>query len=135
MPLTKYSRGWIINHMRRICVLLLLLISFSLYAAITPNSERLGRVAVSVEENSNASLLLEAFGEEYTESWLKKYTTGDDLFPLLYSDKLSKLLPIKNIILGENVRDSISFYSSDSNVFISATFKDGKIYALDISTL
>jgi len=105
--------------MRRIFLFILLLCSFSLFAAIVPYSDTIGRIQVDIEEESNAEMVLKAFSEEFTEAWIEKYANNDQLFALAYSPILSTLLPMTNLIISEERDNTLSLYSLDSKDFVS----------------
>lgn len=119
-------------HMKKLLSLIVILFSIPLFAAISPQSKLLGPVATDIEDGSITALAKEAFGSYFGAEWLEKYSVDDDLFAISYGTTLSRILPMDNLIFGKEGKDSLSFYSLDSNILISLVFSEGRIAAMDV---
>lgn len=105
-------------------------LSFSLFAAIAPYSQKIGRVVVDFKEGSTEELISNALREEFSLSWIEKYTFGDDAFLESYSSILSSLLPMSNLLVGEFDGVGLGVISQDSGDCLYLTIKEGRITAL-----
>lgn len=117
--------------MKRTLTILTLLFSLSLlFSAVVPESSKVGKVSVEIKEGSVEEFVLSAMKEEFSLSWIEKYSDSSDAFLAAYSPLLSSLLPMENLILGEYDGNGISLYSQDSGDYLYLIIKEGKIVAL-----
>lgn len=120
----------IISMKRVFSIMVSLILLSSLAAGIIPQSKRVGIVAVETEEGSVEEMLLTAFQEEFTLSWIERYTLATDTFLEAYSPLLSALLPMEDIVVGTFDGDGISLYSQKSGDWVYIIIKEGRIAAL-----
>ncbi len=99
--------------------------------AAAPRSDYISSVAVSVEEGSITELALKAVREEYTESWLERYTDDPILRGEVLSPALSPSLPLSNPIAGTEKGESVQIMDLDTGTVLSLVFRDGRIIAAD----
>ena len=119
--------------MRRFSLIMLLfLFSLSLHGGIAPQSEKIGRVAVTIEEGSVEEMVLAAVRKEFTLSWLDEYAVTEAGFAPAYSSLLSSLLPMEEVILGVYDGNGISLYSAKDGKKVYFAIKEGRISALSV---
>ena len=112
-------------------ILSLLLFSSSLlFSGIVPESVRVGRVCVKIEEGSVEEMVSNALKEEFSLSWIEKYCDQSDAFLAPYSPLLASLLPMEDVILGEFDGNGIYLYSQKTDDYLYLIIKEGKIIAL-----
>ena len=111
-------------------VILIFLIVLSPLHAVAPVSETLGRIQTSVAADSLTALALKAAGESYTERWLEEYAVDKVSFGEAYSELLASVLPMSNVIAGEEKGGAVALRSLDDGTTLSFMFIDGKIAAV-----
>ncbi len=121
----------IIFSMRRILPIIIALSLLPLNASIVPRSESIGTVLVNIEDDSSAQMVLKAFSEEYTQAWLDSYAASDELFALAYTDTLSKILPMSNMIASSD-RNTVTIYSLNSKTTVSVILENNTIVAVSL---
>lgn len=117
---------------RVLLVYLVLLLSFPLYATVSPTSDKIGRVAVSLEEGSMEEKVYYAMKSEYDDEWLNTYTSSPLPFAKAYSSELASLLPIENFLLSIYDKNEVKVLDMESKKIITIVFKDGLFAALKI---
>ena len=112
----------------------ILLLAFTLFslplAASVPVSATIGRVAVEIPSGSITETALKAAESEYTEAWLDEYALDKISFGEAYSELLSSLLPLSDLIAGEERNNAVTLKSLADGTVLSFVFRDGKIAAL-----
>lgn len=112
-------------------LLFLLLFSSALvFAAVVPQSSKVGKVCVEIKEGSVEEMVSSALKEEFSLSWIEKYCDESDAFLSSYSPLLSSILPMESIVMGEYDGNGISLYSQKNGVYLYLIIKEGKIVAL-----
>lgn len=115
----------------RILVLLLSFLSLSLpIFSSAPVSGTIGQVAVEIAPGSITEIAIEAAGREYTESWLDDYASDKISFGEAYSEMLSSLLPLSDIIAGEEKNNAVTIMSLADGTVLSFIFRNGRIAAV-----
>lgn len=115
----------------RILVLLLSFLSLSLpLFSSAPVSGTIGQVAVEIVPGSITEIAIEAAGREYTESWLDDYASDKISFGEAYSEMLSSLLPLSDIIAGEEKNNAVTIMSLADGTVLSFIFRNGRIAAV-----
>ncbi len=112
-------------------VFLFIALSLSPLFAVAPVSGTIGRIAVSVAPDSITATALEAAGEEYTEAWLEKYAVDKVSFGEAYSPLLSSVLPLSDVVAGEEKGGAVSLMSLEDGTVLSFMFVDGRIAAVN----
>ena len=105
---------------------LLVLIPAMLFAVV-PVSRHVGRVNAFPESGSITSKAIEAFRSEFNESWLENYTTADKAIIDFWSETLIEILPLNNLIAGEEKDGAVSLYDLEKGIYISLSFNDEKL--------
>ena len=113
-------------------ILMLLLVPASIYAAAVPAFRTGDRVAVEVEEGSLEWIALRASGEELSEEWFAKWTTGETLLRNAGWKTLEGILPMKDRVVLEEKDGSVAIYSMASGRLVSFTFDGDKINAVAV---
>ena len=109
---------------------LLLFSSTLLFSGVVPESVKVGRVCVEIEEGSVEEMVSNALKEEFSLSWIEKYCDQSDAFLASYSPLLASLLPMEDVILGEFDGNGIYLYSQKTGDYLYLIIKEGKIIAL-----
>lgn len=113
-----------------VSLVLLIIVSFSLFSSVSPISGRIGRVCASPQKESVEEMVSKAMKSEYTDYWLEKYTLDPISFALLYSDVLSSIIPMDNFILSYFNKGEIKVLNLDSDKVLNIKIEEGKILAL-----
>ena len=116
-------------------LLLMVLISISLFSGVAPSSKRLGKVAVSLDEDSLSLLAYKAFSSPLSEQWLREHTIATEAFIVSYLPFLSEILPMENIIISEEKENRLSLYSRKSGYLISLIYENGLISAMSFKPI
>ena len=109
---------------------LLLFSSTLLFSGVVPESVKVGRVCVEIEEGSVEDMVSCALKEDFSLSWIEKYCDQSDAFLASYSPLLASLLPMEDVILGEFDGNGIYLYSQKTGDYLYLVIKEGKIVAL-----
>lgn len=117
--------------MKRILLVALVLFTLiPLYSSISPVSETLGNVCVSIEKGSEEELVYNAMRSEYTSEWLEKYALNGTSFALAYSEILSPLLPLDDFLLSTLSGSEVKVLVPESGTLLTFIIKEGRISAL-----
>ena len=117
------------KHLISLTIILVFSLSF-LFSRVVPESAKVGRVCVEVEEGSVEEMVLRALKEEFSLSWIENYCDESDAFLAAYSETLSSILPMENVIMGEFDGNGLYFYSQDTPGCFYFVIKEGRITAL-----
>ena len=112
---------------RLMTLLAVLLISLFTLSAVVPVSRHVGRVNTFPDSDSITAKAIEAVRSEMDASWFETYTTGDKALIDFWSETLLDLLPLTNVIAGEEKDNAVSLYDLDKQVYISFTFNADKL--------
>ena len=114
-------------------LLVILLVVPAMLSAVVPVSRHVGKVDTFPESGSITARAIEAFRAEFTDTWLETYTTADKAIIDFWSDTLLDILPLGNLIAGEEKDGAVSLYDLDEKIYISLVFNEDKlISALEI---
>ena len=114
-------------------LLVILLVVPAMLSAVVPVSRHVGKVDTFPESGSITARAIEAFRAEFTDTWLETYTTADKAIIDFWSDTLLDILPLENLIAGEEKDGAVSLYDLDEKIYISLVFNEDKlISALEI---
>ena len=113
---------------RKLSTLLIVLLAVhAMLYAVVPVSRHVGRVNTFPESGSIAAKAIEAFRAEFSDTWLETYTTADKAIIDFWSETLQDILPLSNIIVGEEKDGCVSLYDLDKEVYISLVFNEDKL--------
>ena len=113
-------------------IIALLLVPAMLFAVV-PVSKHVGRVNTFPDSESITAKAIEALRKDMDAAWFEKYTTGDKAIIDFWSEELLKLLPLENLIAGEEKDGAVSLYDLEKQVLVTLCFNDeGLISAIDI---
>ncbi len=106
--------------MRKFLISLFMLLSLALSAANLPVDREIGRLSAA-EEGSPEGLVREAFSKEFSLAWVEEYVAAGYAasFAAFYSSRLSELLPLQNMLIGEMAGSEIKLRDGESAVRIS----------------
>ena len=110
------------KHLISLTIILVFSLSF-LFSGVVPESAKVGRVCVE-------EMVLRALKEEFSLSWIENYCDESDAFLAAYSETLSSILPMENVIMGEFDGNGLYFYSQDTPGCFYFVIKEGRITAL-----
>ena len=108
-------------------MLIVLMLVPCILSAVVPVSRHVGKVNTFPESGSIASRAMEAFRSEFTDTWLETYTTGDRALIDFWSETLMDILPLNNLIVGEEKDGAVSLYDLEKEIYISLVFDEGKL--------
>lgn len=101
--------------------------------AVVPVSRHVGKVNTFPESGSITAKAIEAFRSEFNDTWLESYTTADKAIIDFWSETLLEILPLNNLIAGEEKDGAVSLYDLEKKIYISLSFNDDKfISAIEI---
>ena len=113
--------------------IIVLLMVPAMLMAVVPVSKHVGRVNTFPSSESITAKAIEILRSEMDASWFEKYTTGDKAIMDYWSDELLSILPLENLVAGEEKEGSVSLYDLEKKVMVTLTFNDeGLISAMDI---
>ena len=115
--------------LKRLLLFTLLLMPLPLFS-IAPKSSVIGNVQIKVEEGSITEKALQAVTSDYTEEWLETYTENPLFFGEAYSELLSNLLPLSNVIAGMEENSAVDVMSLDTGAALSLVFQNDYIAAV-----
>ena len=116
----------------RLCILIVLFISFSI-SAVAPYNNRGERVVIDYPDDGTYSTLARALKEEVSLEWYEEYTSADSLLVSSTFSSLCDILPMENFVLSEGKNNAIGALSLTDGRYISFTFLDGKIHAMSFT--
>ena len=105
----------------------LLVLLPAMLSAVVPVSRHVGRVNAFPESGSITAKAIEAFRADFNDNWLETYTTADKAIIDFWSDTLIAILPLQNLIAGEEKDGAVSLYDLDEKIYISLVFNDEKL--------
>ncbi len=122
--------------MRLVTVILLLLLCLgTLPAGVYGLDREIGRLSYP-EKESSEDVLVRAFREEYSESWLDSYVDEKSRkeFSMQYSKMLLSLLPLDDLLFSQSDKEYFLLKSREKRTIVTVFHDDGKITAIGITS-
>ncbi len=108
-----------------------LFLSLCCLSATVPVSKTVGMVVLVPE--GRTKIAKEAFTTPFSKEWFESFTTGDEVLALTYAPMLSEILPLENLIIGEEKNGVVKLRESDSMTVYSVFFDGDRIKALSVN--